>query len=64
MLAVLVTMSLPCGCLEALVDDAGRLVACSGDLDRATWWCECAIGADPELCEHGMALMVLQAGFP
>jgi hypothetical protein len=59
MLIVLVTLSLGCGCTEALVEDGdGRLFACSADVCRGRWWCQCADPDDPRLCDHAETLML------
>jgi hypothetical protein len=58
--SVLVTVSMSCGCTVALVDDDGRLLACSADVCRGHWWCECVDGdLDPEVCAHADALLLV-----
>jgi SWIM zinc finger len=59
MMTVVATLAFSCGCTEAVVDDDGRLVACSADVCRGHWWCECRDGqADPDVCEHAEALLL------
>lgn len=54
MMTVLVTLTLSCGCTEALVGerDGGQLVVCSCDVCRDKWWCECVDPENPHFCEH------------
>jgi hypothetical protein len=59
MLSVLLTLALGCGCTAALVDgDGGQLVACTADVRRGWWWCECADPECPEVCQHVDALLL------
>lgn len=66
MLSVLLTLSMPCGCTEALVDgdDGGQMVVCTADQCRGHWWCECADPEDPQQCEHVDALLFLLVSQP
>jgi hypothetical protein len=60
MLSVLLTLRMPCGCTEALVDDGyGGLVNCTVDACRGKWWCECADPQDPREYDHAEALLIL-----
>lgn len=61
MLAVLFMFSMKCGCTEGIVDDGFRLVVCSADACRGHWWCECADEADPQVCDHAVALLARMA---
>jgi hypothetical protein len=54
---VRIVVTLSCGCMEALVDDGGRLVVTTVNRCRPAWWCECADPEDPELCDHAEALL-------
>jgi hypothetical protein len=50
---VLLMLSSPCGCSEALVEDGdGRLIVCIVNDGDASWWCECADPDDPVECGH------------
>ena len=60
MLKVLVTLRMPCGCTEAIVEDDGLLFACSVNACKPAWWCECVDGlTDPVMCDHADALLLL-----
>jgi hypothetical protein len=57
---VVATLAFSCGCTEGLIDDGCRLVACSADVRRSCWWCECVDGEiDPEVCDHASVLVLL-----
>lgn len=59
MLSVLVILSLSCGCVSAVAEDCGAYVACTADVRRGWWWCECADPEDPRECGHVDALLFL-----